>query len=75
MNECNFRSKVQIRGQFCCQLTPKEMTCCGEDNCILFQIYKNLDKNNKGMNKILKDQNQRLKQWADECATKARSIL
>jgi len=42
LDECNFKSKVHIGGKSCCNLTPANVTCAGEDNCVLFQIYKNV---------------------------------
>jgi len=43
IKECNFKSKIRHHQKPGCWLTPNEETCCGEDNCILFQIYKKLE--------------------------------
>jgi len=41
MEECNFKSKIRHRDASGCDLTPKDIVCSGEENCILYQIYKN----------------------------------
>jgi hypothetical protein len=43
IKECNFKSKIIHGKQPGCRLTPYDITCPGEDNCILYQIYKNLE--------------------------------
>jgi hypothetical protein len=45
INECNFKSKIRHRTSVGCDLTPNDIVCPGEENCILYQIYKNLIKN------------------------------
>jgi len=42
IKECNFKSKIQYHKSPGCWLTPNEETCPGEDNCILYQIYKKI---------------------------------
>ena len=44
IKECNFKSKIRHRKQPGCRLTPPDVACPGEDECILFQIYKLLEK-------------------------------
>lgn len=42
MIECNFKSKVKHHdNKHGCTLTPNEITCPGEENCVLYKIYKN----------------------------------
>jgi hypothetical protein len=41
ITECNFKSKIKHHEASGCNLTPDEIVCPGEDNCILYQIYKN----------------------------------
>jgi len=41
--ECNFKSKIRHRDSPGCQLTPPDVVCLGEDNCILYQAYKKLE--------------------------------
>ena len=38
--ECNFKSKIIHGDSQGCNLTPNDIVCPGEENCILFQIYK-----------------------------------
>ena len=45
INECNFKSKIRHRTSAGCDITPNDIVCPGEENCILYQIYKNLIKN------------------------------
>ncbi len=45
MKECNFKSEVKQREAFGCNLTSNNIVCCGEENCILYQIYKNTEIN------------------------------
>jgi len=40
---CNFKSKIRHRDSPGCDLTPIDVVCPGEDNCILYQIYQNLE--------------------------------
>ena len=47
IKECNFKSKIRHRDFQGCQLTPPDVVCPGEDNCILFQIYVKLEKGNE----------------------------
>ena len=43
IKECNFKSKVtHANGSVNCLLTPKEISCSGEEGCVIFQIYKML---------------------------------
>ncbi len=44
IKECNFKSKIRHRDKSGCNLTPNEIICPGEKNCILYQIYKNTKK-------------------------------
>ena len=37
---CNFKSKVKHSGSYGCTLTPNEVVCPDEENCILYQIYR-----------------------------------
>ena len=48
IEECNFKSRIRHRDKPGCDLTPTEIVCPGEDNCILYQIYQNIE--NKKMN-------------------------
>jgi len=41
IKECNFKSKIRHRHSSGCDLTPYDVVCPGEENCILFQLYKN----------------------------------
>jgi hypothetical protein len=43
IEECNFKSKIRHRDSPGCRLTPPEVVCPGENKCILFQIYKNVE--------------------------------
>jgi hypothetical protein len=47
IKECNFKSKIRHRDYPGCRLTPPDVVCPGEENCILFQIYVKLEKENK----------------------------
>ena len=40
---CNFKSKIKHLDSLGCRLTPPDVVCPGEENCILYQIYKNLE--------------------------------
>ena len=42
IEECNFKSKIRHRDSSGCNLTPNDIICPGEKNCILYQIYKNI---------------------------------
>jgi hypothetical protein len=44
IKECNFKSKIRHAESFGCDLTPTESVCPGEDKCILYQIYKHIEK-------------------------------
>jgi hypothetical protein len=44
IKECNFKSKIRHGQKPGCNLTPNDIVCPGEDECILFQIYKNTKK-------------------------------
>ena len=46
IKECNFKSKIRHRAQPGCRLTPPDVVCSGEENCILYQNYKKVEKNN-----------------------------
>ena len=39
IKECNFKSSIRHRHAPGCNLTPNDIVCPGEENCILFQIY------------------------------------
>ncbi len=43
IKNCNFKSKIRHHTLPGCWLTPPDTVCPGEDNCILFQIYKKLE--------------------------------
>jgi hypothetical protein len=45
IQECNFKSKIRHRDAYGCDLTPDDVVCPGEDNCILYQIFINTKKN------------------------------
>ncbi len=45
IEECNFKSKIRHRDSSGCNLTPNDIVCSGEKNCILYQIYKKLEMN------------------------------
>jgi hypothetical protein len=47
IKECNFKSKVRHHESAGCTLTPNEIVCPGEQNCILYKIYKNTINNHK----------------------------
>lgn len=40
IEKCNFKSKIQHHESSGCNLTPNDIVCPGEENCILYQIYK-----------------------------------
>ncbi|UCF49709.1 MAG: hypothetical protein JSU91_08165 [Thermoplasmatales archaeon] len=40
IEECNFKSKIKHRDMPGCNLTPTDIICPGEEDCILFQIYQ-----------------------------------
>jgi hypothetical protein len=43
IEQCNFKSKIRHRESPGCRLTPYDVVCTGEDDCILYQIYKKLE--------------------------------
>jgi len=43
IEECNFKSRIMHRDSPGCRLTPPEVVCPGEENCILYQIYSKLE--------------------------------
>ena len=45
IEKCNFKSKIRHRDSPGCRLTPPDVVCPGEENCILYQIYKNMEMN------------------------------
>jgi hypothetical protein len=45
LEECNFKSKIRHRDSPGCNLTPNDIVCPGEENCIIYQIYKNMGTN------------------------------
>ena len=45
IDKCNFKSKIRHRDSPGCRLTPPDVVCPGEENCILYQIYYNTKKN------------------------------
>jgi hypothetical protein len=45
IEECNFKSKIQHHESSGCNLTPEDIVCPGEENCILYHIYYNTEKN------------------------------
>ena len=46
MEECNFKSRIKHRDKQGCHLTPPDVVCPGEDNCILYKIYKYIESKN-----------------------------
>jgi len=42
IEKCNFKSKIRHPEAPGCNLTPNDVVCPGEENCILYQIYKNV---------------------------------
>ena len=44
IEECNFKSKIKHGEKYGCDLTPTLSVCPGEENCILYQMYKNTSK-------------------------------
>lgn len=44
IEQCNFKSRIRHRDSPGCRLTPPEVVCPGEENCILYQIYQNIEK-------------------------------
>jgi hypothetical protein len=47
IEKCNFKSKIRHHEAPGCDLTPYDNVCPGEENCILFQIYKTISKQNE----------------------------
>ena len=47
LKECNFKPKIIHREKPGCNLTTNENVCSGEDNCIIYQIYKSLETKDK----------------------------
>jgi hypothetical protein len=43
IEECNFKSKIMHRDSPGCRLTPTDVVCLGEKNCVLYQIYAKLE--------------------------------
>jgi hypothetical protein len=43
IEECNFKSKIRHPEAAGCNLTPNDIICPSEENCILYQIYKNIE--------------------------------
>ena len=43
IKKCNFKSKIRHRDSPDCRLTPPEVVYLGEENCVLYQIYKKLE--------------------------------
>ena len=43
IEECNFKSKIKHHDKPGCDLTPTNLVCPGEDNCILYKIYQILE--------------------------------
>ena len=56
IKECNFKSKIRHRSKPRCQLTPTEDVCLGEENFILYQIYKNFELSKKNQIKSYKNE-------------------
>ena len=57
IEECNFKFENYYK-DLCCKLTQNSRSCVGEDECILFQIYKHLAANDyatKEFQKVYKD--------------------
>jgi len=47
MEDCNFKSKIKHCNKYGYNLTPHESVCPGEENCILYQIYRNTEIKNE----------------------------
>jgi len=47
IKECNFKSKIIHREKPGCNLTPNEIVCPGEENCIIYQMYKKISSGKK----------------------------
>jgi hypothetical protein len=45
IEECNFKSKIRHHDSSGCNLTPEDIVCPDEENCILYHLYYNLEKN------------------------------
>jgi hypothetical protein len=43
IQQCNFKSKIRHRDKVGCDLTPTDLVCPGEEHCILYQIYQNIE--------------------------------
>ena len=43
IEECNFKSKIIHRDSPGCRLTPTDVVCPGEENCILYRIYTTIE--------------------------------
>jgi len=41
IKECTFKSKIIHREKPGCNLTPNDIICPGEENCIIYQTYIN----------------------------------
>jgi len=44
ITECNFKSKIRHGDKPGCNLTPTQIICPGEENCVLYLAYKNSSK-------------------------------
>ena len=44
IKECNFKSRIRHGNNPGRRSTPSEIVCPSEDKCILYQIYKKLEK-------------------------------
>ena len=44
IERCNFKSKIMHHDKPGCRLTPYDVPCPGEEMCILYQIYYQLEK-------------------------------
>ncbi len=42
IEECNFKSRIMHHESPGCRLTPTDIVCPGEKNCILYQTYAKL---------------------------------
>jgi hypothetical protein len=47
IESCNFKSRIRHGDSPGCRITPPEVVCPGEENCILYQTYKNIEEQKK----------------------------
>jgi len=66
IEECNFKSKIRHPEAAGCNLTPNSIVCLGEENCILYQIYKNIEMD-KWITISWKDGYEIVDLWGESC--------